>query len=78
MNVAERRAAALEVRMLELVVEALEDVRPTLVRRMEAHAEALDAEALAQDALCELAMEAAGKFERVVAAHLQGAVASAA
>jgi hypothetical protein len=78
MNDAERRAAALEVRMLELVVEALEEVRPALVRRLEAGAAACAERTLADGALCDLAMEAAGKFERVVAAHLQANVASAA
>jgi hypothetical protein len=78
MNDAERRAAALEVRMLELVVEALEEVRPALIRRIEAGAEPLDEADFDHDALCELAAEAAGKFERVVAERLQGRIATAA
>jgi hypothetical protein len=78
MNDAERRVAALEVRMLELVVEALEDVRPALVRRLEADAAGVAEADFDHGALCDLAVEAAGKFERVVAERLQGRVATAA
>lgn len=69
MTNAERWTAVLEVQMLELFAEALEDVRPAVLKRLQAGPASNDDRVQIQRALGAIAVEAASHFERVVASR---------
>ena len=64
---AERRTALLEVQMLELFADALGEIRPVIVRRLQASCGGADRRDQTKLALSEIALEAARKFEHTVA-----------
>lgn len=69
MTNAERWTAVLEVQMLELFAEALEDVRPAVLKRLQTGAASHDDKARIRRAFGVIAAEAASCFERVVASQ---------
>jgi hypothetical protein len=77
MTNAERWTAVLEVQMLELFAEALEDVRPAVLKRLQRGLSSHDGRAQIQQAFGVIAAEAASHFERVVASQAGAETAKA-
>ena len=69
MTNAERWTAALEVQMLELFADALEEVRPAVLKRLQTGLASGDDKAQIQRAFGAIAAEAASHFEAVVASR---------